>query len=286
MSIAASNNAIIDVENETLTVFTFWVGDELFAIDIGNILSVTQDMENLLQPPVKSRGLMGVINYMDEPVAVYNFAEMLNIPSTRNIKTNMVELLNAREQDHIEWIDALETSLKDDVPFEKARDPHMCAFGKWYDKFQTRDEMLADIMKQFDAPHKEIHALADKLLGMKEDGQLDDALDKLKIARITTLNNLKKHFSHARGQIEESLHTVVINITNDGVKPLVALQIDEIHEVMNFSKADLRGLERMGLDAVLEAEGLFKGYLGSQDNRSSCLLLDTTNLLNNVKALT
>lgn len=283
MSIAATNQPIIENESDVLTVFTFWIGDELFAIDIDNILSVTQDLDKMLQPPVKSRGLMGVINYMDEPVAVYNFADMLNISSTRHIKSNLVELLNAREQDHVEWVDALEISLKDNTEFEKARDPHLCVFGKWYDKFKTRDEALSDIMEHFDKPHKAIHALADELLGLRDNGQLDSALEKLEMARLTNLNSLKKHFSHARSQIEESLHTVVINITNNGIKPLVALQIDEIHEVMNFNKSDLRGLERMGLDAVLEMEGLFKGYLGSQDNRSSCLLLDTANLLTNVK---
>ena len=283
MSIAAANQTMIENENDVLTVFTFWIGDELFAIDIDNILSVTQDMDKLLQPPVKSRGLMGVINYMDVPVAVYNFAEMLNIPSTRYIKSGLVDLLNEREQDHIDWLDALEKSLMDDIPFEKARDPHMCAFGKWYDKFKTRDEALTDIMAHFDKPHKEIHALADELLDLKENGMLDDALEKLRIARITTLGNLKKYFSHARSQIEESMHNVVINITNDGSKPLVALQIDEIHEVMNFNQSDLRSLDKMGLEAVLEMEGLFKGYLGSQDNRSSCLLLDSDNLLSSVK---
>ncbi len=285
MNIAAANQPIIDNESEVLTVFTFWIGDELFAINIENILSVTQDLDKLLQPPVKSRGLLGVINYMDEPVAVYNFAEMLDIPSTREIKSGMVELLNAREQEHVDWVDALERSLKENAPFDKARDPHLCAFGQWYDKFKTRDEALMDIMKHFDKPHKAIHALADELLDLRDNGRLDDALEKLRIARLTNLNYLIKYFSHARSQIEESLHTVVINITNDGVKPLVALKIDEIHEVMNFHQSDLRGLERMGLDVVLEMEGLFKGYLGSDDNQSSCLLLDTSNLLVNVKAL-
>lgn len=283
MSIAATNQPMIENENGVLTVFTFWIGDELFAIDIDNILSVTQDMENLLQPPVKSRGLMGVINYMDEPVAVYNFAEMLNIASTRNIKEGLVELLNASEQDHIDWLDALEKSLKEDVPFEKERDARMCDFSKWYTKFKTRDEALTDIVANFEKPHKEIHALADELLGLKENDKLEEALEKLEKARMIKLEYLKKYFDHARSQIEESLHTVVINITNDGAKPLVALQIDEIHEVMNFNQSDLRGLDKIGLDAVLEMEGLFKGYLGSQDNRSSCLLLDTANLLSSVK---
>ena len=138
-------------------------------------------------------------------------------------------------------------------------------------------------MTHFDKPHKKIHALADELLGLKEDDKLELALEQLELARITTLNYLKKHFSHARDQIQDSLHTVVINITNDGSKPVVALQIDEIHEVMNFTQTDLISLEQIGLDAIEGMEGYFKGYLGGDDNRSSCLLLDTENLLNNIK---
>lgn len=283
MSRAATNQPSLENDSEALTVFTFWIGDELFAIDIANILSITQDLDNLLKTPVKSKGLTGIINYLGNPVAVYNFAEMLSIPSTRELKSGLVDLLDAREKDHVDWIDALEKSLKEGVPFEKARDPHMCAFGKWYDKFETRDEALTDIMSNFDEPHKKIHALADELLGLKEQGQLDVALEKLHLARITTLNHLKKHFSHARDQILDSLHTVVINITNDGAKPVVALLIDEIHEVMNFTQTDLIGLDRIGLDEIEGMEGYFRGYLGGEDNKTSCLLLDTENLLNNIK---
>jgi len=282
MSVAATNQASLD-DSEALTVFTFWIGDELFAIDIANILSITQDLDSLLKTPVKSKGLTGIINYLGDPVAVYNFAEMLSIPSSRELKTELVDLLDAREKDHVDWVEALEKSLKEDVPFEKARDPHMCEFGKWYDKFETRDEALTDIMKRFDKPHKKIHALADELLGLKERNKLDIALEKLQIARHSTLSYLKKHFSHAREQVQDSLHTVVINITNDGSKPVIALQIDEIHEVMNFTQTDLIGLDRIGLDAIDGMEGYFKGYLGGEDNKSSCLLLDTENLLNNIK---
>jgi len=283
MSAIAINQANLENDNEELTVFTFWIGDELFAIDIANILSITQDLDSLLKTPVKSKGLTGIINYLGNPVAVYNFAEMLSIPSTRKIKSDLVELLDAREKDHVDWIDALEHSLKDGVPFEKARDPHQCAFGKWYDKFETRDDALTEIMTRFDKPHKLIHALADELIALKENDKLDIALDKLHTARITTLNYLKKHFTHARDQIEDSLHTVVINVTNDGSKPVVALQIDEIHEVMIFNQDDLISLEKIGLDAIEGMEGYFRGYLGGKDNKSSCLLLDTKNLLNNIK---
>lgn len=284
MSVAVTNQANIEDNSEALTVFTFWIGDELFAIDIANILSITQDLDSLLKTPVKSKGLTGIINYLGNPVAVYNFAEMLNIPSTREIKTDLVDTLNIHEKNHVDWLGALEQSLKKDVPFEKEHDPHLCGFGKWYDKFETRDEALRDIMSRFDKPHKDMHILANELLELKEREQLNTALEKLQLARLTTLTHLRKTFSHARDQIEDSLHSVVINVTNDGQKPLVALLIDEIHEVMNFTQSDLIGLERIGLDAIDGMEGYFQGYLGGNDeNKSSCLLLDTKNLLANIK---
>ncbi len=268
---------------QELTVFTFWISDELFAVNIANILSITQDLDSLTKTPVRSRGLTGVIDYLGQPVAVYDFAAMLGIPSTREVKEELVSLLDAREKDHIDWIDALEKSLKENVPFEKARDPNKCAFGKWYNKFTTRDEVLTEIMTKFDEPHKQIHALADELLDLRDRGELDKALEKLDIARITTLNYLKKHFNHAREQIQETLHTVVINITNDGVTPVVALQIDEIHEVLTFDANDLVTLDKIGLDNIQGMDGFFQGYLRAEDNKTSCLLLDTVNLLDNIK---
>lgn len=280
MSLAATNQGNVEDDQEELTVFTFWIGDELYAIKISNILSITQDLDGLLKTPVQSKGLTGIINYLGNPVAVYDFAEMLNITSTRKLKTDLVDLLTAQEKDHVDWLNALEQSLKEGVPFEKARDPHMCDFGKWYEKFETRDDALTDIMAHIDKPHKTIHALADELLSLKENDKLELALEKLNLARITTLNYLKKYFSHARNQIIDSLHTVIINITNDGSKAEVALQIDEIHDVMNFKKTDLIGLDQIGLDSIEGMEGYFKGYLGGKDNKSSCLLLDTENLLN------
>lgn len=283
MSVVATNQTSLEIDDKAITVFTFWIGDELFAIDIANILSITQDLDDLLKTPVKSKGLIGIIKYLGNPVAVYNFAEMLSIPSTRELKSGLVELLNERENDHDEWINALEKSLIEDRVFDKARDPHMCEFGKWYDNFKTRDEALTDIMTRFDKPHKEIHALADELLDLKDRGHQDAALEKLAAVQNSTLSQLKKLFTHARAQIQDSLHTVVINITNDGVNPLIALQIDEIHEVMNFKQTDLIGLERIGLDHIEGMDGYFRGYLGGDDNERSCLLLDSENLLTNIK---
>lgn len=269
--------------DDVMTVFTFWIGDELFAVNIEHVLSVTQNLDGLFRAPIHSRGLLGIINYQEEPVAVYNFAEMLSIPSNLDLKNELIETLNAREQDHVDWLDALEHSLRTDEEFTKARDPHMCAFGQWYDKFTTRDEALSEIMTHFDEPHKAIHALADELLSLKDRGKQDEALEKLELARITTLTHLCKYFKHARNQIEESLRTVVLNLTVNNLVPQVALQIDEIHDVINFRPEQLTPLENIGLDTDVDISNLFSGYINRDDDAKGCLLLRTEQILNETR---
>jgi chemotaxis signal transduction protein len=273
----------LEHNDDVTTVFTFWIGDELFAVNIEQVLSVTQNLDGLFRAPIQSRGLLGIINYQEEPVAVYNFAKMLSIPSAHDLKLQLIETLNAREQDHVDWLDALEHSLRTDEAFTKARDPNLCEFGKWYNSFTTRDEALSEIMTHFDAPHKAIHALADELLSLKEQGKADEALEKLEIARVTTLSRLCKYFKYARNQIEESLRTVVLNLTVNNQVPQVAIQIDEIHDVINFRHDQLTPLENIGLDADVDISNLFSGYINRDDDSKGCLLLRTEQILNETK---
>ena len=53
------------------------------------------------------------------------------------VTQKLIQLFTEKEKDHHDWLNALEESIVDGVPFTKAKDPHQCAFGKWYDKFQT-----------------------------------------------------------------------------------------------------------------------------------------------------
>ena len=64
------------------------------------------------------------------------------------------------------------------------------AFGKWYYSYHTRDMRLSLLMRNFEQPHSEIHRLADKLLGMAESGQIEEALQAYEESKNTTLAEL------------------------------------------------------------------------------------------------
>ena len=85
----------------------------------------------------------------------------IDISKVLTISRELGNMLTEREKDHIEWVQALEDSLLNDTPFVKAKDPHKCAFGQWYDTFKSRDETLMEALSEFDKPHTQIHSLAD-----------------------------------------------------------------------------------------------------------------------------
>ena len=272
----------VDQDDGSYTVFTFWSGDQWFAANVKNTLSIAQDIDALQPAPSSIRGSLGIIRHQNKPVMICDFSNVLGIPSGRQYREELIETLHAREQDHIEWLNSLEKSLTTDEPFTKARDPHQCAFGKWYDNFSTRDEELAEILTRFDEPHKLIHGMADELLSMKSRGETEKALEKIKLARLNTLAHLRQQFSRARNQIGQSIRPVILYLTTDGYTPLIGLLIDEVNDVVTFSSSEMNDLDSLGFGNAITNQDMFAGYL-SKDGSRECLLIDADNIMRCMK---
>ncbi len=224
--------------SRTISAFTFYLSDNLYALESANVLSVKDDSDNIQNLPVKGQGILGVYKYLETVVPVFDYARLIGVDSGQQVMQTLIENLEAREKDHIEWLDALEKSITDDVLFTKAMDPHQCAFGKWYDQFETRDETLREILVKFDAPHNRIHSLAEKLLSLRDQKKQDEALEILKVERHTTLRRLRSLFSQAREQVQGAMRPVIIFVTKDGVVPIFGILIDEINDVVEYNGSD------------------------------------------------
>ncbi len=264
--------------NDEMNAFSFWIGDSLFAINLEHVLSVEQDSHNILPDPFEGRGALGIVKHRGVPVRVFDFSDFLGVSSCEQQKKQLIDTLVAREQDHVDWLNALENSLKTDAEFTMARDPHQCAFGKWYDRFSTRDSELMEILGQFDEPHKRIHSLAERLLTLKARGKLDQALKELENERVTTLGQLRRLFERARDQISESIKSVLLFITTDGKQPRVALRLNEISDMIGYSSAQVTRTGSLGVADSERLANVFAGYL-STGGDNDCLLVDIEGLL-------
>lgn len=210
---------------------SFSYSDQHFAVPLTTVRFIAAVNSSQVTRVASGDGqLRDVVEYEQQSCPLLSLSELLQQPSLQREYQQLYQLLEQREQDHIDWLQALEHSLTTGVAFTKARDPHQCAFGQWYDRFESDNDDLNHVMNKFDAPHKRIHALADELLKQADQGQKQPALQSLENHRQTTLVRLRALFSDARQTILESIRPsiVLLQAHNNSV---MGLQVDNIGEV-------------------------------------------------------
>jgi len=274
--VAANNNTgKIDPERQ---IFTFYIEDMMFGLDVENVLMLGQDISEIQRLPVEERGFCGVTKYQGTIVPVLDFAHRLGIASGMDVKSELITTLIEREKDHIEWMNSLEASIKTGVAFVKALNPDECAFGKWYNKFETRDETLQDVLQLFDEPHRQIHALGEELINLRDNDQVDEALERLTHERATTLRRLRALFTRARDQIQGGMRQVLLFVTIDGKTPLYALMIDDINDVINYMPSELQPSNSGALSLIHKIEHVIDGIY-TRENMPDCLYFDINKII-------
>lgn len=254
-------------------IFTFFVEDMMFGLDVENVLMLGQDVNDIQRIPIEERGFCGVTKFQGAIVPVLDFAHRLGIPSGLDTKTELLEILAQREQDHVVWINDLEHAIKTGEAFTKATNPKECAFGKWYNSFETRDETLQELLTSFDEPHNEIHALAEKLISLRDNDKQAEALEILVHARATTLRRLRALFTRVKDHISGGIRQVLLFVTLDGKTPRYALMIDEINDVLNYTPADFQSSRSGALGLINQIEQVIDGIY-ARKNEPDCLYFD------------
>ena len=204
---------------------------QYFAVPIDAVRFIAA--ENALKPTQVSTGnsrQFDMVDYDGQACAILSLARLLNQPSERTRSRDLVRLLHDREQDHLSWISALRNALENDTPFEKQRNPDLCAFGQWYRQFTTDDPQLSHIMSRFDKPHRRLHALADELLTLSEQGRHDDAMAILSEHEAVTLSKLTSLFAEARDIVQMKVRPTVIMLQVNESQ-VVGLKVDDVGEV-------------------------------------------------------
>lgn len=243
-------------------VLTLTVGPSRCALDVGRVLYLSEHRAEVKKVPVTDAGLIGLVSTEAGYVPVYDLALLLGHQSARVAARELIATLVQREQDHVDWLAALKASITSGEPFTRATDPHQCAFGRWYDSFETADEELRAILALFDTPHRTIHSLAARLLAMRDSDGVDVAVDALRLEEITTLSRLRKLFAMARDHLESVQRPVNVLLAGDDGRPCMAVIVDELQSVTEFPRSALRSRDSVGIQwpAIdhLRLKGLFQ----------------------------
>jgi chemotaxis signal transduction protein len=219
---------------EDFEILLIRLGDRNFGVPLAQVRYVSP-----IPADFASHGARAADHFVFEgsPLPYVSLWDRLGLTSCYGEYEEMQAMLPQRRQDHLDWMGALEEAIRGGGAFAKARNPRECAFGKWYYGYRSQDRRLALLLGQFEQPHAVIHGLADTLLGLVEQGQGGEAMNRFEEARHTTLAKLMQLFDAAQRLVVELQRRVGVIISDgettcalgaDGIRDIVSVSADQV----------------------------------------------------------
>ncbi len=216
-------------------------GPTLFALGAGDVREMVSTPEVRSVPNVPPF-VRGVINLRGSVMPIVDLRRRLGMTSGAQEAEQLAELLAARLQDHRRWVDELTAAVTERRPFTLTTDPHACAFGRWYDTFETDNVILDRVLKRFDAPHKRIHAVGEKVRQLMAEKRYDHCEEIVSGLHDTVLVSLIKVFEEAISAVREITREIAVVVQRTGSRPY-ALAVDAIESVERLRDDGVTGMD-------------------------------------------
>ncbi|WP_105166695.1 CZB domain-containing protein [Pseudoalteromonas sp. T1lg23B] len=262
-----------------MDLINFRVGQKTISLKILDILLTERYEGDLTSLPNENPSFLGVKDYMGTPTPIFDLGIILNKKSSYDINNALVELLKNKEEEHRQWLQALERSVIKGQDFDKARDPKQCSFGQWLANFKTENEDLKAILSRFEEPHNRLHALADKLLTLCEQDKKQQAITMLEKERATTYIKLMRLFESAREQISLDHKPIIVFTTQDGHKPHIGLLVDQVEDNIHCEEDEIKSLSEItniGFEIDPQTKKMMQGLIKRGNTHS--VLIDPSSI--------
>lgn len=193
--------------------------------------------------------ISGIFPLRGGSVTMFDLRAALRLQSMTDEFKDFTAMLDARKQDHINWVTALQHSIETGEHFPLATDPHKCKLGKWYDSFMTNSSELSAHLARMEEPHRKLHEAAIRAEHCNEADNRDD------------ISNCKKAvFDEARNEYMPKILDVLENAKE-------IFRAREFHEMVLV----LSGETSLGIvvDEVLSVETVEDEVLGTESQLMS-----------------
>ncbi len=140
----------------------------------------------------------GMIHYQDTVIPIVDLRLRMGMDSSQDEANQFIQSMVDREAEHLAWLSELELSMSEGREFRETTDPHLCAFGQWYDNFKPRSHMMESLMRGFDGPHRQIHAVAAQVKALQREGKINEAYALIDNVRENDLGKMKEIFASVK----------------------------------------------------------------------------------------
>lgn len=170
--------------------------------------------------------IMGIVIFQGESVPILNLRALFGLGSYED---ELAEFMHARIKNHEDWMAALEESVKTNTEFKLTTDPHACAFGKWYDTFESDNNSLRLHLQRVDAPHRAIHHSGEKVKALMDQGRQEEAMALVEDVKHTHFKETTQLLAEAATAFIEGARRVNIILEINGCA--LGILVDKIESV-------------------------------------------------------
>jgi chemotaxis signal transduction protein len=173
------------MENEIKCPYIiFKLSGSLYCIDSRHVSTIVQQPEyNTI--PAAPANVTGMFKYRDQVIQMLDLRITFGLKSIFSEYNEFEQMIDARKQDHINWVVAFERYITDGGVFTLAKDSHQCALGKWYDRFSTDNQAVMSHLRKMEEPHEKLHHSAFEVEECRQN--LDGEEQKLQLSQILKL---------------------------------------------------------------------------------------------------
>lgn len=186
-------------------------------------------MPHITEVPHQSAWSRGVINLRGQVMPLVDLRRRLGMSPYLAKIEGLVDMVRQREQDHLNWMQELENSVREDREFTLTTDPHKCKFGQWYDGYRPVSLTESQLLQQFDAPHQRVHGLADRIASLAGD-KTDQALSLIEQARQGDLATMQKLFANFSMLMRELVNSEIAMVL-ENMHRRTAVAVDAVESV-------------------------------------------------------
>jgi purine-binding chemotaxis protein CheW len=216
----------------------FKVKDTDYGIPVSQVREIINFDSKISVIPNSPQNVLGVIDLRGTTISVYDTRGIMGHDSLLKEREALVNILKQREQDHKNWLEELKNCCIEQREFKLQRNPHLCAFGKWYDVYVEDTTVGYEVrhhLKKFDKPHKEIHALADEIDIFIHRGCYEDAIGLVEHAESTILSAMLTLFADFYTMIHKQRERDIALVVDYGSK-VGAFPVDKINSIDYLSE--------------------------------------------------
>lgn len=210
----------------------------IYAVTCESVLSLSQ-LPTVTSVPTAPREVRGVINFRDKIIQLIDTRKLLNLKTIIKEINEFNDMINQRYQDHLNWVNTLEKTVIEDTEFTLQTDPHKCAFGKWYDSYDSKNTniMFLSTFAKFDKPHKAIHQIAIKTKELIKNGNKKAAVDLITAVKNTELKQMFHLFDDLKEAYKNSRKEIVV-IIGENEEYCIGLSVDNISAIEHLYEID------------------------------------------------